>query len=676
MPKVSIVVPIYKVERYLNECVDSIISQTLKDIEIILVDDGSPDKCPQICDEYAAKDSRIKVIHKENGGYGTACNRGIAEATGDYIGLVESDDWIEPTMYEKLYNQIVKFDADVCVGSFYEYKSKSIFPNGTHDKPYMETIENIDDTKLFSIIDFPFLYTVHPSVWSKLYKSSFIKTLKFDETPKTSFQDGPFITEVYCKTNKIIGLKDFIYQYRVDNEAASSTSARKDKKLIQILDSWQIAKSILIKYNMFEQLKEEFFFQASKSGLRFYRSINKKYKKEFFKKWQEFAKEIKDDKTFTYRYFDPKRKHILASILNNDFKSSLYDEYSAIKLLGFPLLEKKVVNTTIKKCILGIPYFIERNKNGYKIKKHLLGLYQTKKNAICKKYYILGVQVFKKRNYIALNSQEKSQMDNFLYYTKLAELQHPLIFNKYKDSNLDKDVVIYACGPSAKYYSKINNVTHISVNRAFYNYDINFDVLFMHDDEFVAQNLELLKNYHADKFCAYHTSSANAKKFNTTSEKLKYIGAQRFFISNPSFKGVDNNIPDAINPDISKGMFYDRGGGTVFSALQFVLYTHPKRIYLVGCDCTSDGYFYSKQNNDEHIPSHWIDIKNGKNELLSMTKKLWQETASILTLQYPDVEVVSINPVGLKGLFKDVYTQRYIDEHPELNLDNVEILDV
>ena len=103
MPKVSIVIPTYNVEQYLKECLDSVINQTLKDIEIICVDDGSTDNSGKILDEYAAKDSRIKVIHKENGGYGKAMNVGIDNATGEYIGIVEPDDYIEFDMYETLY---------------------------------------------------------------------------------------------------------------------------------------------------------------------------------------------------------------------------------------------------------------------------------------------------------------------------------------------------------------------------------------------------------------------------------------------------------------------------------------------------------------------------------------------------------------------------------------------
>ena len=99
-PKISVIVPVYKVEPYLRKCLDSIVNQTYRNLQIILVDDGSPDNCGKICDEYAARDRRIEVIHQENGGISAARNAGLNLADGDYIGWVDSDDWIEPEMYE------------------------------------------------------------------------------------------------------------------------------------------------------------------------------------------------------------------------------------------------------------------------------------------------------------------------------------------------------------------------------------------------------------------------------------------------------------------------------------------------------------------------------------------------------------------------------------------------
>ncbi len=113
-PKVSVIVPVYKVERYLDRCVQSIRNQTLRDIEIILVDDGSPDNCPAMCDNYARLDSRIKVVHKQNAGLGMARNSGVEVATGEYVTFCDSDDWIDEIAYEHIYSICKRNDLDMC----------------------------------------------------------------------------------------------------------------------------------------------------------------------------------------------------------------------------------------------------------------------------------------------------------------------------------------------------------------------------------------------------------------------------------------------------------------------------------------------------------------------------------------------------------------------------------
>ena len=115
---ISIIVPVYNVEAYIHQCIKSIIEQSYKNLEIILVDDGSKDKSGKICDDYARKDKRIKVIHKKNGGLSDSRNAGITVATGKYIAFVDSDDWIEKNMYEKMYNECEKFGADICICGF------------------------------------------------------------------------------------------------------------------------------------------------------------------------------------------------------------------------------------------------------------------------------------------------------------------------------------------------------------------------------------------------------------------------------------------------------------------------------------------------------------------------------------------------------------------------------
>ena len=120
LPLITVIVPVYKVEDYLERCVESIRNQTYQNLEVILVDDGSPDRCGEMCDELAAKDSRIQVIHKKNGGLSSARNAGIDMAKGEYIGFVDSDDWIEPDMYENLYRAAVEYDAQIVASGLQE----------------------------------------------------------------------------------------------------------------------------------------------------------------------------------------------------------------------------------------------------------------------------------------------------------------------------------------------------------------------------------------------------------------------------------------------------------------------------------------------------------------------------------------------------------------------------
>lgn len=167
---ISVYVPIYKVERYLEKCIDSIINQTYKNLEIILVDDGSPDNCGAICDRYAAADARIKVIHKENGGISDARNAGIAAALGEYIATIDSDDYIAPDFIEKLYSMISQTGADIAVCSF-DVVGESDTPKFS-DSGYTVICHDDALAGLFARI-FPV------NVWNKLCKRSLFDGIKY-----------------------------------------------------------------------------------------------------------------------------------------------------------------------------------------------------------------------------------------------------------------------------------------------------------------------------------------------------------------------------------------------------------------------------------------------------------------------------------------------------------------
>lgn len=171
--KISVIVPVYNVEKYLNRCVDSILAQTYQNLEIILVDDGSPDNCPQICDNYVQKDSRIKVIHKENGGLSSARNAGLDIATGDYIGFVDSDDYIAPDIYSQLYDRI-KGDKSYIANCIYAraFASGEIIPSRV---PHNED-EDITTQKYLEEL---LLHVGDVSVCTKLFPRGLIGDLRF-----------------------------------------------------------------------------------------------------------------------------------------------------------------------------------------------------------------------------------------------------------------------------------------------------------------------------------------------------------------------------------------------------------------------------------------------------------------------------------------------------------------
>ena len=219
--KISIIIPVYGVEKYLKECLDSVLKQTLQDLEIILIDDGGKDKCPQIIDEYAQKDSRIKAIHKQNGGYGHTCNKGLEIATGEYVAIVEPDDFIDPNMYEKLYELAKSNDADIVKSCFYKKMDTQ-----KDQKAYKMkwAIDYPPPQNAFTIEEYPYFLSFHPSIWSAIYKNSFLKqhNLKFVEAPGAGWTDNPFQVQTMCLAKKIVYTDEAYYYWRCINDIESN----------------------------------------------------------------------------------------------------------------------------------------------------------------------------------------------------------------------------------------------------------------------------------------------------------------------------------------------------------------------------------------------------------------------------------------------------------------------
>ena len=226
--KVSIIIPVYNVEKYLRQCLDSVVSQTLRDIEIICIDDGSKDSSGAMLDEYAARDSRVKVVHKENGGYGKAINAGLGMAGGEYIGIVEPDDYIESDTYEVLYEKAVETGVDFVKANVWAFSStrNSFFHTFKIHSFYNKVLK-------------PAAYLLNYTdmgcrIWSFIYRADFLKKndIRCLETPGASYQDTSFWLKVMFDARTGYFFDRAFYHYRLDNP---NSSVNQNTKILNVV---------------------------------------------------------------------------------------------------------------------------------------------------------------------------------------------------------------------------------------------------------------------------------------------------------------------------------------------------------------------------------------------------------------------------------------------------------
>lgn len=261
-PLISIIVPIYKIDRYLGVCIESILNQTYSNLEIILVDDGSPDRCPEICDLYAEKDARIRVIHKQNGGLVSARKAGVLSATGQYIGYVDGDDWIGPGFYYSLYASIQESDADVAIAGFSRdlfSKRKNIL-NGVASGVYSgDALEELK-SKMISDGDF-FSHGITTYLWNKLFRREVLlpHQLACHESI-TIGEDAAVTYPTLMDCKKIVVTDNCAYHYRQREDSMlkqSSDYCEEFKRLHGLYDCMTTElKGYPGKYNLNQQVDD------------------------------------------------------------------------------------------------------------------------------------------------------------------------------------------------------------------------------------------------------------------------------------------------------------------------------------------------------------------------------------------------------------------------------------
>ena len=270
--KITVIVPVYNVENYLNKCLDSLINQTYKNLEIIVINDGSIDNSGIICQEYAQKDNRIVYIEKENGGQSEARNMGLDRMTGSYVTFVDSDDWIELDYVEILYKKITEYQADIAVGNYYSFNEAEgmyyfhIFGDSCYEKVYdnvsiFENLYESQEMKSFALI----------SVWGKLYKADLLKHLRFD-IGKLG-EDGYLNQKIYLLAEKTIYLNKGLYAYR--QREGSSSRIWTEKWMHALVDAMSERITLLANMNyplekhlaVYRQMLEVSIANGQASGL-------------------------------------------------------------------------------------------------------------------------------------------------------------------------------------------------------------------------------------------------------------------------------------------------------------------------------------------------------------------------------------------------------------------------
>lgn len=281
LPKISVIVPIYKVEKYLNRCIDSILNQTYKNLEIILVDDGSPDECGRIADEYQSNDSRIKSVHKKNGGLSDARNYGMGYVTGEYVLFVDSDDWLKEEMIETLYNLSIKNNADIVQsGFYYAYDNYLLYD----DRYYTEDMEPVELNRQELMRELVINEKVKNFAWGKLYRIDLIKDIPFEKG--VLFEDVFWAHKVMDRVNKYVICHKPMCYYLQRGDSIVSTYTIKNLDIIKGLK----IRHKFIKEN-YPELKSESYKILTRTILMHYYLLDKNKDKD---KDESYRKELKD----------------------------------------------------------------------------------------------------------------------------------------------------------------------------------------------------------------------------------------------------------------------------------------------------------------------------------------------------------------------------------------------
>ena len=337
MPKVSVIVPVYNVEKYLRQCLDSLVNQTLTDIEIICINDGSTDGSLAILEDYASKDKRIRLISQENQGQGVARNRGIELSSGEYIGFVDPDDWVELNTYEELYSKAKEQSLDIVEYTYKEYNLHS----GT-TKIWNNKIK-IPENEIFTFKKCP-LYTFFSTMLgpcNKIYRTNFIKNNNIKFSNSKLAEDHIFTIKSRIFANKIIFINKPFYNYRVYK---GSSCKRITNQVLNVIDIVKEVENLLISLNKYNDLKNEYKKYAGLTLARQIPYIPQDQKTAYEEKIKkEFTKEIYKQ----YKYYKYGEYKFIEKIFSLKNEENFGKRYKILMLFGLKLKIKRGKKETV-----------------------------------------------------------------------------------------------------------------------------------------------------------------------------------------------------------------------------------------------------------------------------------------------------------------------------------------
>lgn len=325
MVKISIILPVYNMERYLSECMESIINQTFSDFEVICIDDGSTDSSPEILKDYKDKDSRVRIITQENMGLSCARNAGMDEAAGEYIYFIDSDDYINPNALETMVNLCERHDLDLLIFKLVNFDDKT----GEENPHYSDMPFLLDLGDAFTYRDFDdYLFKVDVTVSTKFFKRQLIINRRFPEG--LIFEDNAFIFDYIFDAQRIFFLDECLYHRRVREGSIITLASKNHCDLIEI---YRIIEDKFKSRGIYEEYRERLFMRKIDSIYYRFTTIDSKFKAEYFDLMKRDFENQKNefDRDFNLDKIDQRIRTIFNAVIQSDNPSQIKANMKAKK---------------------------------------------------------------------------------------------------------------------------------------------------------------------------------------------------------------------------------------------------------------------------------------------------------------------------------------------------------